>query len=72
MAELENADLIDVSVAQDGGVKKRILKEASEGAKGPPLKGSNVTAHYTGECTVAYAILYFCTVSGEETMRTFG
>ena len=41
-------DLIDVSIAQNGGVKKRILKEAPEGALGPPPKGWDVTAHYTG------------------------
>lgn len=42
------SDLIDVSIAQDGGVKKRILQEAPEGAKGPPPNGYEVTAHYTG------------------------
>lgn len=41
-------DLIDVSIAQDGGVKKRILQEAPEDASGPPPKGFEVTAHYTG------------------------
>ena len=41
-------DLIDVSIAQDGGVKKRILQKAPEGAKGPPPNGYEVTAHYTG------------------------
>jgi hypothetical protein len=30
---------IDVSVAQDGGVMKKILKEAPEGASGPPPNG---------------------------------
>lgn len=42
------AEWIDVSVAQDGGVKKRILKEAPEGASGPPPNGYEVEAHYTG------------------------
>ena len=40
---------IDVSVAQDGGVKKKVLQAAPEGAAGPPPKGYEVTAHYTGE-----------------------
>mmetsp|Transcript_20857 Transcript_20857/g.48169 ORF Transcript_20857/g.48169 Transcript_20857/m.48169 type:complete len:488 (-) Transcript_20857:223-1686(-) len=41
-------DLIDVSFAQDGGVKKRIIKAAPEGAKGPPPTGNRIKAHYTG------------------------
>mmetsp|Transcript_29359 Transcript_29359/g.44807 ORF Transcript_29359/g.44807 Transcript_29359/m.44807 type:complete len:125 (+) Transcript_29359:59-433(+) len=41
-------DLVDVSIAQDGGVKKRILTPAPEGARGPPPKGYIVTAHFTG------------------------
>mmetsp|Transcript_5974 Transcript_5974/g.9973 ORF Transcript_5974/g.9973 Transcript_5974/m.9973 type:complete len:491 (+) Transcript_5974:115-1587(+) len=44
----EGDDLIDVSIAQDGGVKKRILQAAPEDARGPPPKGFEVTAHYTG------------------------
>ena len=39
---------IDVSTAQDGGVMKKILKEAPEGASGPPPDGYEVEAHYTG------------------------
>jgi peptidylprolyl isomerase len=39
---------VDVSVAQDGGVMKKILVAAPEGARGPPPNGSQVTAHYTG------------------------
>eukprot|EP00527_Entomoneis_sp_CCMP2396_P007052 CAMPEP_0198140008 /NCGR_PEP_ID=MMETSP1443-20131203/3246_1 /TAXON_ID=186043 /ORGANISM="Entomoneis sp., Strain CCMP2396" /LENGTH=500 /DNA_ID=CAMNT_0043802315 /DNA_START=46 /DNA_END=1548 /DNA_ORIENTATION=- len=39
---------MDVSVAQDGGVKKKILKEALEGADGPPPSGNIISAHYTG------------------------
>mmetsp|Transcript_28022 Transcript_28022/g.32105 ORF Transcript_28022/g.32105 Transcript_28022/m.32105 type:complete len:486 (+) Transcript_28022:75-1532(+) len=42
------ADLIDVSIAKDGGIMKRILQEAPEGAAGPPPNGYEVTAHYTG------------------------
>jgi len=38
----------DVSFEQDGGIIKKILKEAPEGAKGPPPSGYEVTAHYTG------------------------
>jgi peptidylprolyl isomerase len=45
---MSDDDLIDISVAQDGGVKKRILQEAPEDARGPPPKGFEVTAHYTG------------------------
>lgn len=44
----DNDEWIDVSVAQDGGVKKKILVAAPEGAEGPPPKGCKVTAHYTG------------------------
>ncbi len=40
---------VDVSFAQDGGVLKKILKEAPEGASGPPPNGNEVEAHYTGE-----------------------
>lgn len=39
---------VDVSVAQDGGIMKKVLVEAPEGAEGPPPKGTKVTAHYTG------------------------
>ena len=39
---------IDVSFAKDGGVMKKILKEAPENASGPPPKGNEVEAHYTG------------------------
>jgi len=41
-------DWIDVSVEQDGGIKKKILQSAPEDAQGPPPKGYEVTAHYTG------------------------
>jgi hypothetical protein len=40
---------IDVSIAQDGGIKKKILTAAPEGALGPPPNGNEVEAHYTGE-----------------------
>jgi peptidylprolyl isomerase len=43
-----DGDCIDVSIAQDGGVKKRITQAAPEGARGPPAIGNEVTAHYTG------------------------
>lgn len=39
---------LDVSVKQDGGVKKRILRAAPDDAAGPPPNGYEVTAHYTG------------------------
>jgi len=39
---------IDVSVAQDGGVLKKVTKAAEEGARGPPPTGNEVQAHYTG------------------------
>lgn len=39
---------IDVSFAKDGGIMKKILKPAAEDAAGPPPKGFEVTAHYTG------------------------
>lgn len=45
---MSDNDLIDVSVAQDGGVRKRILQPAPDDARGPPPKKTEVTAHYTG------------------------
>ena len=45
---MSEAELIDVSVAKDGGIVKRIIKAAPEGAEGPPPNGYEVTAHYTG------------------------
>jgi len=39
---------IDVSLAKDGGVKKKIVQAAPDDAKGPPPTGYQVTAHYTG------------------------
>ena len=44
----DNEDFIDVSVAQDGGVMKKILEAAPDGAEGPPPNGMEVEAHYTG------------------------
>ena len=44
----EATEWIDVSVQQDGGVKKKILQVAPDDAEGPPPKGCRVTAHYTG------------------------
>ncbi|KAL7472801.1 hypothetical protein ACHAXS_013186 [Conticribra weissflogii] len=41
-------EAIDVSIAQDGGVKKIIIEAAPDGALGPPPEGYEVTAHYTG------------------------
>ena len=41
---------VDVSLAQDGGVMKKVLKEAPEGASGPPPNGFEVEAHYIGTC----------------------
>jgi hypothetical protein len=51
MADSTMADedgFIDVSFAKDGGVMKKILKEAPENASGPPLENNEVEAHYTG------------------------
>lgn len=45
----DDESFIDVSVAQDGGVQKKILTAAPEGAQGPPPNGNEVEAHYTGE-----------------------
>ena len=45
---MSEAEEIDVTTAQDGGIMKRIIKAAPEGAKGPPPAGYEVTAHYTG------------------------
>eukprot|EP00980_Cylindrotheca_fusiformis_P014202 scaffold3736_cov103-Cylindrotheca_fusiformis.AAC.4 len=44
----EEGEWIDVSFSKDGGVQKKILKEAPEDASGPPPKGYEVEAHYTG------------------------
>lgn len=43
-----NDGYVDVSIAQDGGVLKKILQEAEPSAKGPPPNGYEVSAHYTG------------------------
>mmetsp|Transcript_8624 Transcript_8624/g.17918 ORF Transcript_8624/g.17918 Transcript_8624/m.17918 type:complete len:491 (+) Transcript_8624:119-1591(+) len=45
---MSDNEFIDVSVAQDGGVQKKILQAAPEGALGPPPSGNEVDAHYTG------------------------
>lgn len=45
---MSESELIDVSVAQDGGIMKRVIQAAPEGAAGPPPNGYEVTAHYTG------------------------
>jgi peptidylprolyl isomerase len=42
-----STELIDVSVAKDGGIMKRIITAAPEDAESPP-SGTLVTAHYTG------------------------
>lgn len=44
----DDNDFIDVSIAQDGGVTKKILEAAPDGAPGPPPNGNEVEAHYTG------------------------
>jgi peptidylprolyl isomerase len=46
--ETENEEWKDVSIAKDGGVKKKILAEAPADAEGPPPLGYEVSAHYTG------------------------
>jgi len=48
---MTDADFIDVSIAQDGGVMKKITQAAPDGAEGPPPKGMEVEAHYTGTLT---------------------
>ena len=45
---MSDEECIDVSKAQDGGVKKKILVAAPDDADGPPPDGYEVTAHYTG------------------------
>ena len=40
-------DLIDVSFDKNGGVMKKILSEAPDGAL-CPSSGASVTAHYVG------------------------
>jgi hypothetical protein len=51
---------IDVSKAQDGGVKKKITRAAPDNASGPPPNGNEITAHYTGK----YIIVVCCTHFG--------
>jgi peptidylprolyl isomerase len=46
--EASNDEWLDVSVKQDKGVLKKLLQAASDDALGPPPKGSEVSAHYTG------------------------
>lgn len=48
MAEDAKDDLVDVSISRDGGIMKKIIQEAPEGAAGPPPDGTIVSAHYTG------------------------
>ena len=44
----DDAGFLDVSLAQDGGVLKKILTAAPAEARGPPPTGNEVEAHYTG------------------------
>lgn len=44
----EEEEWVDVSVAKDGGVLKKVLQVAADGAEGPPPDGYEVEAHYTG------------------------
>lgn len=53
---------IDVSFAKDGGVLKKIIKEAPEGASGPPPNGNEVEAHYTGKLLVVSMSSYIVDV----------
>ncbi len=46
---MSDNEYIDVSIAQDGGVQKKIIEAAPEGALGPPPNGNEVEAHYTGK-----------------------
>ena len=55
----DDESFVDVSVAQDGGIKKKILTAAPEGALGPPPNGNEVEAHYTGEFFFSYLIFHF-------------
>ncbi|GKY95329.1 hypothetical protein MPSEU_000494700 [Mayamaea pseudoterrestris] len=45
---MPDTEWVDVSIAQDGGVRKKIIKEAPSDAKGPPPDGVQIKAHYTG------------------------
>lgn len=45
---MSDDEWIDVSLKQDGGIMKKILKAAPLGAPGPPLPNNEVEAHYTG------------------------
>ena len=46
--EANGNEWIDVSKLQDGGVLKKVTREAPSEARGPPPNGYEVTAHYTG------------------------
>lgn len=58
MQDTEEEKAIDVSIAKDGGVTKRFIEEAPEDARGPPPKGTTVTAHYTGKYMVCQYYSY--------------
>ncbi len=60
---MSESELIDVSVAQDGGIMKKIIKAAPDGAKGPPPDGYEVTAHYTGSSCLTCIFLSRMTLS---------
>lgn len=44
----DEVDVEPIDVSGDGGILKKIITAAPEGAEGPPPKGKEVTAHYTG------------------------
>ena len=57
---IDEEGFIDVSLAQDGGVLKKIIKEAPDSASGPPPNGNEVEAHYTGKFLVMSTPTAFC------------
>lgn len=65
---MNEGEWIDVSFSKDGGVQKKILKEAPQGASGPPPKGFEVEAHYTG---MSDAICLFDILASEAHLSPF-
>jgi hypothetical protein len=58
----DDNEFIDVSFDKNGGVLKKITQAAPEGALGPPPRGNEIEAHYTGAFAFAFAFAWSCFV----------
>jgi hypothetical protein len=63
-----DTEFVDVSFAHDGGVCKKILQVAPDGARGPPPKGNEIEAHYTGTLDVCKEEINFHATQGGNTL----